>query len=95
MELKDLIVEDKCLIEGLGETNAKVNVLLQKIREARTIASELASSEIVIKDKRQKDIMDYVAELKKEFIQSVGYEPSRYYLVAEGDSFQCRIYLYL
>ncbi|MFU0790698.1 MAG: hypothetical protein ACFWT6_12165 [Virgibacillus proomii] len=95
MESKDLIEEDKCIIEGLGETTAKVNVLIQKMKEARTIASELASTEIVIKDKRQKDIMDYVTELKKEFIQSVGYEPSRYYLVAEDDSFQCQIHLHL
>lgn len=87
--------ESKIVIEGMEETTEKVNELAEKLREARSIANELASTEILISDKRHKEIVEYIRELRKEFIQTVGYEPFRYYLVAEGDSFQCQIHLNL
>lgn len=80
--------EDEFIIEGLEETTEKINDLAKKLREARTIANELASSEIIINDKRQKDVVGHVTELRKEFIQTAGYEPFQFYLVAAGDSFE-------
>ncbi|MDQ0159002.1 hypothetical protein [Alkalibacillus salilacus] len=87
--------DSEFLIEGMEETTEKVNELLDKMREAKTIADEIASTQIVLNDKRQKDVMEYVAELRKDFVNQKGHEPYGYHLVAEADSFQVRISLNL
>lgn len=77
-------------IEGMEEATKNVNNLIAKLQEARTLADDLASSKVYINDMRKMEIDDLLDELRLEFIASAGYEPFRYYLVAEGDSFQCR-----
>ncbi|MER3124480.1 hypothetical protein ABQG68_03610 [Bacillus pumilus] len=48
---------------------------------------------LIIKDTRLKDIDEYIKELTSDFIETFGFEPSKLYLAAEGDSLSIRMYL--
>ncbi len=79
----------------MEDATKMINELSTKLNEARTIANELASTEILISDKRQKDIIEYVDDLREEFRNLKNYDPNGYYLVAEGETFEIRIQLNL
>ncbi|MED1659566.1 MULTISPECIES: hypothetical protein [Bacillus subtilis group] len=48
---------------------------------------------LIIKDTRLKDIDEYIKELTSDFIGNFGFEPSKLFLAAEGDSLSIRMYL--
>jgi len=78
---------------GLDETQQKVEKLVEKLEEARTISNELASSKIYIQDTRMKDLDSYIEELRGDFKKTFHHEPQGYYLVAEGQNGRCQISL--
>ena len=86
-------METNFKIEGMKEATEKVNYLVNKLEEARELASDLASTNIVINDKRQKDIIEHIKELSNEFKSQTNREPKGYYLVAEDECFEIRIQL--
>ncbi|MDT0593207.1 hypothetical protein [Halomonas sp. PAR8] len=75
--------ENSFFIEGLEDKAEKLNELSKKLKEARTIANELASTQIIINDKRQKDITEYINELRKGFMKNFGHEPQEFLLTAK------------
>ncbi|WP_035428092.1 hypothetical protein [Bacillus sp. NSP9.1] len=48
---------------------------------------------MIMKDKRLKDIDEYIKELTSDFIGNFGFEPSKFFLAAEGDSLSIRMFL--
>ncbi|KAA0748411.1 hypothetical protein DN397_22110 [Bacillus sp. AY1-10] len=81
------------LVLGLEENQEKVEKIVEKLEEARTIASELASTKIYIQDNRKKDLDSYIEELRSDFKKTFHHEPQGYYLVAEGQNGRCQISL--
>lgn len=59
-----------------------VDRLTAKLKEAREIANQLASTEIIIKDATRKEIHEYEEMLKKEFKNQFGLHPERIVLQA-------------
>lgn len=94
-ELKSEVLSDDYFIEGIGSKRRLVDELSEKLKEAKSIASEIASTQITIEDKRLKDIKDYTAEIRKEFKSTFHYEPSEYFLVAKCGTRECRLHLNL
>lgn len=85
--------ETGVVIEGLEETAKSINDLLGKLKEAKSIAEELASTHIILNDKRQKDIMVFIDELRDDFFKKTGREPAEFLLVAKDNSFEFQIRL--
>ncbi len=87
--------ESEVFIQGLGIKTKEINDLLEKLKEAESIANKISKTQIVINDKRQKDVIEYVKEVRQDFIESFGHEPIEYCVVAVGDFRESRICLNL
>ena len=89
---------EKQAIEPLEILNdAKVEEVLErlstKLKEAREIANELASINVVVKDATRKDIHEYEQELIEKFKSHYGTYPDRIVLMAEGQNFAIELSL--
>jgi len=87
--------EKDVFVEGLPETDGLVSELVTKLKEARSIAGELATIEISVNDKRQKDVHDYIKYLRESYINKFGHEPYGYHLVARGEIHEFHVTLNL
>lgn len=89
---------EKQAIEPLEILNdAKVEEVLErlstKLKEAREIANQLASINVVVKDATRKDIHKYEQELIEKFKNNYGCNPDRIILQAEGQNYIFQISL--
>lgn len=77
---------DKPLIEILNypQVEELVDQLTAKLKEAREITNQLASTEIIIKDATRQEIHIYEQMLKDEFKNQFGFYPEHIVLRAEG-----------
>ncbi|MGG1020504.1 hypothetical protein ABE151_14145 [Bacillus paralicheniformis] len=64
-----------------------------KSTPAATEAENQVCIKLIIKDTRLKDIDEYIKELTSDFIENFGFEPSKFFLAAEGNSLSIRMYL--
>lgn len=79
-------MESNCIAENEQLMNQLIEELGAKLKEARSIAEQVASTEVVIKNLAFNDMDIEVEKLKQSFIKETGYYPERIYLVVEGQN---------
>lgn len=67
--------------------------LIRKLKEARELSSQLASISIVVKDQTNKELDEYIKELRNDFIKKFGIVPQRISLQAEAETYVLQLSL--
>lgn len=84
---------DDFFIKGFEEKRKEIEELSEKLVEARKIAEKIASTEILISNKRQIDVKEYIHDLRREFRTTFRDEPSEFLLVAKSQTREIHIRL--
>ncbi|MBU8968009.1 hypothetical protein Q0N41_04895 [Bacillus altitudinis] len=90
---KKIIKLEQKITEMLVSFDHLKYLMIKSLNEQLQNVDNQDCIKLIIKDTRLKDIDEYITELTSDFIETFGFEPSKLYLTAEGDSLSIRMYL--